>query len=944
MATNCLSPCLTSTHNGPATTAPVLGHAVPTTQSGDHLQIKFSAALRHRAARAASLLALTLFSAVAQQAFAAPLIIDAFRVRGPSGANDEYIQLYNNSGTSHTVAAISGTGYGVAASDGVTRCSIPNGTVIPSRGHYLCTNSVAYSLASYPAGNSTTATGDATYTTDIPDNAGIALFNNNTAGGSYILANRMDAVGSTSEANTLYKEGTGYPALTPFSIDYSFVRDGCGKGGSITTVGPCPNGAPNVPIDTGNNAADFYFVDTNGTSAGAGQRLGAPGPQNLSSPITGTAPNLMDPLDSCVAKDTPPNIVRDFTSDPANNSTFGTIDARRTFVNNTGAPITRLRFRIADLTTFPAPSGFADLRPRTSTAVVVTVDRPPCGSGTSNVTVQGTTLEQPPSQPNGGGFYSTLSAGTVTLGTPLANGASIDLRFLLGIQQTGIYKFALVPETLPASTAAGTAFEISCNTDGGCPTPAITSIVRVNPNPTSAASVNYTVTFNSSVTGVDAADFTLTTTGVAGASITAVAGSGNTRTITVNTGTGNGTIRLDVVDNDTIIDGLSQPLGGTGAGNGSFTAGEVYNVTKAPPTVSSITRVGASPTGAASVQFNVTFSESVTGVDSSDFTLTTTGVAGASIASVTGSAAAYVVTVNTGTGNGTIRLDVTDDDSIINGASTPLGSAGAGNGNFITGEVYTIDKTIPLVTSITRVNPSPTSAASVQFAVTFSASVTGVDTTDFVLSTTGVAGASITGVAGSGTNYTVTVSAGMLDGTIRLDVNDNDSIVNGLSTPLGGAGAGNGNFTTGEVYVIDRTSPTVTINQAAGQADPSGTSPVNFTVTFSEPVVSFTSANLVIGGTAGATTAVITGGPLVYNVAVSGMTGNGSVTLTMNGGAVTDAAGNTSATSTSADNVVTFVAVVLAPATPVPGLDGRGLGILGLLVMMFGVALRRRYR
>jgi len=79
----------------------------------------------------------------------------------------------------------------------------------------------------------------------------------------------------------------------------------------------------------------------------------------------------------------------------------------------------------------------------------VTVDRAPCGSGTSNVTVQGTTLEQPPSQPNGGGFNSSLSAGTVTLATPLANGASIDLRFLLGIQQTGSFKFFLNVEALP---------------------------------------------------------------------------------------------------------------------------------------------------------------------------------------------------------------------------------------------------------------------------------------------------------------------------------------------------------------------------------------------------------------------------------------------------------------------------------------------------------------
>ena len=83
-----------------------------------------------------------------------------------------------------------------------------------------------------------------------------------------------------------------------------------------------------------------------------------------------------------------PNRVRDLTSDPANNSTFGTLDFRHTFTNNTGGNLTRLRFRIVDLTTFPATSQIADLRPRTSTSVVVTVDRPPCGSGTSNITVR----------------------------------------------------------------------------------------------------------------------------------------------------------------------------------------------------------------------------------------------------------------------------------------------------------------------------------------------------------------------------------------------------------------------------------------------------------------------------------------------------------------------------------------------------------------------------
>src|SRR6201999_3669751 len=129
--------------------------------------------------------------------------------------------------------------------------------------------------------------------------------------------------------------------------------------------------------------------------------------------------------------------------------TFGTLDIRKRIVNNTGGNVTRLRFRIVDLSTFPAPSGIADLRPRTSTLVVVSGinDSATCfasnGVATTpcTVNVQGTTLEQPPSQLNGGGFNSTLSAGTVTLGTPLANGASINVQVLLGVQQAGVFRF-----------------------------------------------------------------------------------------------------------------------------------------------------------------------------------------------------------------------------------------------------------------------------------------------------------------------------------------------------------------------------------------------------------------------------------------------------------------------------------------------------------------------
>jgi uncharacterized delta-60 repeat protein len=113
---------------------------------------------------------------------------------------------------------------------------------------------------------------------------------------------------------------------------------------------------------------------------------------------------------------------------------------------------------------------------------------------------------------------------------------------------------------------------------------------------------------------------------------------------------------------------------------------------KASPDVISVTRADSDPTGSSSVHFNVTFSESVTGVDASDFSLTSSGLTGAAITGVFGSGAARTVTVSTGMGNGTLRLDVVDNDSILNGSDFPLGGEGSGNGNFAGGEFYTVRK------------------------------------------------------------------------------------------------------------------------------------------------------------------------------------------------------------------------------------------------------------
>ena len=116
---------------------------------------------------------------------------------------------------------------------------------------------------------------------------------------------------------------------------------------------------------------------------------------------------------------------------------------------------------------------------------------------------------------------------------------------------------------------------------GTLPIASVSTVTRASPNPSSAVDVNFTVTFSENVTGVDIGDFSLTTSGVSGPAVSGVSGSGSVYTVTVNTGSGSGTLGLNVVDNDSILNQFSNPLGGAGAGNGNFTSGEIYAITKA---------------------------------------------------------------------------------------------------------------------------------------------------------------------------------------------------------------------------------------------------------------------------------------------------------------------------------------------------------------------------
>ncbi|HWS54060.1 MAG TPA: lamin tail domain-containing protein, partial [Pyrinomonadaceae bacterium] len=381
------------------------------------------------------------------------LVISEFRLHGPGGANDEFVEIFNASGSDLRVATADGSaGYALVASDGGPRFTIPNGTVIPARGHFLGVNSTGYSLGSHPAGaGGATAAGDAAYAADIPANAGLALFRTADPAG-FTLANRLDAVGSTAVADALYREGAGLAQIAPpAASNHSFYRSLCpGNTPNFGSSLGCVLGGAGLPRDTDANEHDFVFVDTAGANAGAGRRLGAPGPENLSSPVERNGGFVTFLLDATQGAAAPPNRLRVQSADPANNSALGTMELRRRVVNHTGQSVTRLRFRVADVTTFPAPSGFADLRARTAGAVVVSgvADTATCSplAAPCSVTVRGTSLDTPPAQASGGGFNSAL---TVTLPAPLAPGASVNVRFLFGVQQTGNFRFYVNVEALP---------------------------------------------------------------------------------------------------------------------------------------------------------------------------------------------------------------------------------------------------------------------------------------------------------------------------------------------------------------------------------------------------------------------------------------------------------------------------------------------------------------
>ena len=459
--------------------------------------------------------------------------------------------------------------------------------------------------------------------------------------------------------------------------------------------------------------------------------------------------------------------------------------------------------------------------------------------------------------------------------------------------------------TLTATVTGFSYFALLSDTDA----PIVSSITRDDSNPTNAASIDFTVEFSEPVTGVDSSDFALTTSGIAGASITGVSGGGTSYTVTATTGTGDGTIRLDLSDDDSIVDGAANVLGGAGAGNGDFSSGETYTTDKTAPTAT-LSSVVLDPTNVSPIPVSVTFNESVAGFDSGDI-VTVNAVVG----NFAGVGAGYTFDL-TPSGQGAVTADIAGGVCVDT----------AGNPNTAAVQFSrTFDSVAPTVT-IGAPSASITSAAPVSYTVTYGGadSVT-LANGDVTLNTTGTA-TGVVGVSGSGTaSRTVTISGITGNGTL------------GISIGLGSASdaAGNAAAATGPsaVVAVDTVAPAVESVAVMATKGPMQ----DFLVTFSEAV-----GGADVSDFAMTTTGSITGGDVVdvtgtaftatYIVTVDTGTGSGTIRLdVIDNDTIVDEAGNPLG-GPGVNNGDFTAGEVYSNATPVPATTVFALALLALLI------------
>jgi hypothetical protein len=407
-------------------------------------------------------------------------------------------------------------------------------------------------------------------------------------------------------------------------------------------------------------------------------------------------------------------------------------------------------------------------------------------------------------------------------------------------------------------------------------------------DPVRTSPINFTVVFSEAVTGFATGDVTVSGT-APGTKTATVTGSGPTYNVAVTGMTGSGTVIA------AIGSGKATDLAGN-PNSASTSTDNTVNYDTVAPSVTINQAVGqADPTNTSPINFTVVFSEAVTGFATGDVTVSGTAP-GTKTATVSGSGPTYNVAVTGMTGSGTVIA------TIGAGVATDLAgnpnTASTSTDNTVT---FNFPTTPPTTVTINQdpAQADPANNSPINFTAVFSEAVTGFATGDVTVSGT-APGTKTATVTGSGATYNIAVTGMTGPGTVIA------TIAAGVATNSTG-NPNSASTSTDNTVTYDNVAPSVTINQAVGQADPANNSPINFTVVFSEAVTGFATGDVTVSGTApGTMTATVSGSGPTYNVAVTGMTGSGTVIATIGAGVATDLAGNPNNASTSSDNQVTF--------------------------------------
>ncbi len=307
-----------------------------------------------------------------------------------------------------------------------------------------------------------------------------------------------------------------------------------------------------------------------------------------------------------------------------------------------------------------------------------------------------------------------------------------------------------------------------------------------------------------------------------------------------------------------------------------------------------------SPTASSPINYTVKFNQPVSDFDSTDVTITGTANPTDVVVSESGAmdGTTYDVEVS---GMSITGLVIADIEAGV--------ASNSGNQNLkATTRKNTVQYNVtdPPTVTINQASgqADPDFTGPVNFTVVFSESMTGFgDAGDVMVSgTAGASSATITQVNDS--TYDVEISDMVSDGTVIAEIPAGVAINAQGAANLASTSTDN----TVNYYMSD--PPQVTINQSAAQADPAFASNVHFTVVFNQPVTGFTTGDVTLSGTAGATTATVTeiapNDSTTFNVEVSGMSSDGNIIATIDAGVAHSTDGDPNIASTSTDNEITF--------------------------------------